>query len=590
MNTETDSPVHSADASASPTPPTRAPMPPVPPTLDAATAHRHGAATATAASLAAFLAACGGGGGGGETPAPAPGPTPAVAPTRVQAARFLAQASLSSSATEIERVRTLGYSGWLDEQMALPRSSTNVEWLKSRGYDAVDFKNGFAGVDNMLWRKLIASPDPLRQRVALALSEIVVVGATGIAGLGFRQFAAGYFMDLLEANAFGTYRALLDDVSKSPAMGAYLTFRGNRKAAGQSVPDENYARESMQLFTIGLVQLNSDGTAKLGSNGQPQDTYTQTDVSQLARVFTGWDVDTSVGTADTPDRSFRPMVQIASRHELGEKKFLGTTIPANTDGAMSLTMALDVLLAHPNMAPFIGRQLIQRLVTSNPSAAYVGRVAAAFNNNGSGVKGDLRATVRAVLLDAEARSDSATTDPAFGKLREPVVRFVQWARTYALTDASGAWNLGDMTDPATRLGQSPLRSPSVFNFFRPGYVVPNSGINASGNRTVPEFQITTESSVAGYVNFMQRTIGSGVNGSASLRGDYTALTGLIADSAALLAELNVTLAAGQLSAATLAALKTALDTIAVTTTTGQANRLYAAITLVMAAPEYITLK
>jgi uncharacterized protein (DUF1800 family) len=549
---------------------------------------------ALTALLGTALAACGGGGDGGSpSPAPSPGPAPQAAPTRTQAARFLAQASLSSTPAQIERVQALGYGGWLDEQMALPRSSTNVEWLRSRGYDAVEFRNGFAGADNMLWRKLIGSGDPLRQRVALALSEIVVVGLGGISGLAFRQFAAAAFMDVLEANAFGSYRQLLEEVTRTPAMGAYLTFRGNRRAnaATGSVPDENYARELMQLFTIGLVQLNSDGTPRLNGNGQVQETYTQDDVSQLARVFTGWDVDTSVGTTDTPDRSIRPMVQIAGRHETGEKRFLGTTIPANTDGVASLGVALNTLMAHPNVAPFVGRQLIQRLVTSNPSPAYVARVAAAFNDNGSGVKGDLRATVRAVLLDAEARNDAAAAaDPGFGKLREPVLRFVQWARTYSMADGGGAWAVGDLSDPATRLGQSPLRSPSVFNFFRPGYVVPGSAINANGNRTVPEFQITTESSVAGYVNFMQRAIGSGVNGSAAYRGDYASLTPLVADSAALLAELNVTLAAGQLSAATLASLKTALDTIAVTTATGQANRIYAAITLVMAAPEYITLK
>ena len=553
-----------------------------------APAQTHAALLATVTALSAALAACGGGGGyDAAAPAPAPGPTPAAAPTRAQAARFLAHASLSSTATEIERVQALGYSAWLDEQMALPRSSSNVDWLRLKGYDAVDFKNGFAGVDNMLWRKLITSADPLRQRVALALSEIVVVGVTGIAGLGFRQFAAGTFMDILEANAFGNYRKLLDEVTHSPAMGAYLTFRGNRKAdaATQSLPDENYARELMQLFTIGLIQLNTDGSPKLSSSGAVQETYTQEDVTQLARVFTGWDVDTSVGTADTPDRSIRAMVQIAGRYETGEKRFLGVTIPANTDAATALTTTLNTLVAHANMGPFVGRQLIQRLVTSNPSAAYVSRVAAVFDNNGSGVKGDLRATVRAVLLDTEARNDSAAAaDPAFGKLREPVVRFVQWARTYKLADPADSWALGDMTDPATRLGQSPLRSSSVFNFFRPGYVPPNSAI---GSRTVPEFQITTESSVAGYLNSMQRWIGSGISG---LRGDYTALNALVADSAALLAELNVTLAAGQLSPATLAALKTALDTIAVTTTAGQTNRIYAAVTLVMSAPEYITLK
>ena len=189
-----------------------------------------------------------------------------------------------------------------------------------------------------------------------------------------------------------------------------------------------------------------------------------------------------------------------------------------------------------------------------------------------------------MLLDPDARSDSALTDPTFGKLREPIIRFVQWARTFGVTDATDLWRIGDLTDPAGKLGQSPLRSPSVFNFFRPGYVPPNSPI---GLRTVPEFQITTESSVAGYINFMQGIIGNGIVG---LFPDYATIRPLVSDSAALLAELNVILAGGQLSGATLASLKTALDTINVATTQGSNNRLYAAVILVLASPEYITLK
>ena len=535
------------------------------------------------------LTACGGGGGSGSAaPAPIVPPPPVVstAPTRVQAARFLAQASLSSTAAEITQVQTLEYSAWLDQQMALPRSSSNVAWLRSKGLDNVAYKNSQAGADQMLWRKLLASPDPLRQRVALALSEIIVVSVAGIANTSFRQFAAAAFMDILEANAFGNYRTLLEQVSTSVAMGGYLTYKGNVKANAStgSLPDENYAREVMQLFSVGLAQLNQDGSVKLGSNGQPLETYVQDDVSQMARVFTGWNVDITVGTTDDPNRIVIPMVQYASRHELGTKSFLGTVISANTDGVNSLRIALDTLMAHPNIAPFIGRQLIQRLVTSQPSAAYVNRVAAAFNNNGSGVKGDLRAVLRAVLLDTEARADASLTDPTFGKLREPMIRFIQWARTFGVTDPTDEWKIGDLTDPATKLGQSPLRSPSVFNFFRPGYVPPNSPIGA---RTAPEFQITTESSVAGYVNFMQGAISNGVSG---LKADYTSIRTVVSDSAALLAELNVVLAAGQLSAATLASLKSALDSISVATTAGSNNRLYAAITLVMASPEYIALK
>jgi uncharacterized protein (DUF1800 family) len=542
-------------------------------------------AGAAGASSTALLQACGG--GGSPAAAPPPPPPPPSTLSREQASRFLAQASLSTSAADIERVRSLGFAGWLDEQFALPRSSSNVEWLKSKGYDAVANKNSQNGSNNMLWRKLLASPDPLRQRITLALSELIVVSIGNIASTPFKAFSAAAFVDILEANAFGNYRTLLEQVSTSSAMGAYLSFRGNRKAnaATGSLPDENYAREVMQLFSIGLIDLNLDGSPKL-VNGGPHETYAQDDVSQMARVFTGWDLDTSVGTADTPDRVIRPMVQIASRHELGEKRVLGQVIAAGTDGVQSLKQALDILTAHANMAPFIGRQLIERLVTSNPSAAYIARVAAVFNDNGSGVKGDLKAVVRAILLDAEARGDAALTDPAFGKLREPLLRFIQWARSFGLASADDTWNIGDLSDPATRLGQSPLRAPSVFNFFRPGYVPPNSALGDLA-LAAPEFQITTESSVAGYVNFMQKNIALGIAG---MKADYSALLPLVADSAALLAELNVLLAAGELSAATLASLKTALDTIATTTASGQNNRLYAAITLVMAAPEYLVQK
>ena len=554
------------------------------PLTAAMTPERDSAALPAALLASATLAACGGGGADATVPPP---PPPPAAPTREQAARFLAQASLSATADEATQVQTLGYAAWIDAQIALPQGMSNVAWLRSKGFDALTYKNSVAGTDAMVWRKLMSSPDPLRQRLTLAWSEIIVVSVLGITGTGFRQFAAAAFLDILEANVFGNFRTLIEQVSTSVAMGGYLTFKGNRKAnpATNSLPDENYAREVMQLFTIGLIKLNPDGTPQLGGNGQPLETYTQDDVSQMARVFTGWEINTALGTADTPDRVIAPMVQIASRHELGSKSFLGTLIPANTDGVASLRLALDTLFAHPNVGPFIGRQLIQRLVSSNPSPAYVARVAAAFADNGAGVRGNLAAVTRAVLLDSEARASAGLTDPAFGKLREPIVRFVQWARSFGITDATDTWALGDMSDPARRLGQSPLRSPSVFNFFRPGYVPPNSPI---GQRTAPEFQITTESSVAGYVNFMQGVIGNAAVGGTTV--SYTGLEPLGPDSAGLLAELNLLMAAGQLSATTLAALRTALDSIATGTTTGLNNRIRAALTLVMASPEYITLK
>lgn len=499
-----------------------------------------------------------------------------------QAAGFLAQASLASTSADIAQVQQLGYSGWLDAEIAKPQGTGLVEMLKAKGLDDIAYKNNVAGIDNVLWKRLLTGSDALRLRVALALSEIVVV-SSNLAGVRYRQFAMAYYWGILEANAFGRYRDLLEQVSRAPAMGAWLTYRGNRKASGDSLPDENYAREIMQLFSIGVYQLNLDGSLKL-SNDKPIETYNQTDVSQLARVFTGWDLDPTQGTKDTPDASYHPMVQTAKYHESGTKTFLGTTIPANTDGETSLQLALDTLMAHPNMAPFISRQLIQRLVTSNPAPEYVARVAAVFNNNGAGVKGDLTAVVRAILLDPAARSSARLSDVSFGKLREPMLRFIQWARTFNYVDASDTWAIGDTSDPATRLGQSPLRSSSVFNFYRPGYV-PLS--NTIGQRTVPEFQITTETSVAGYINYMQNAISKGVAGN---QANYSTWLPLVNDSATLLAQLNLVLAANQISAGRLANFKTALDSIDTSGATGRNNRLYAAILLVMSCPEYLTQK
>ncbi len=505
----------------------------------------------------------------------------------MQAARFLAQATLGADKAQIASVQAGGYAAWLDDQFTVPRSQGHFDWLVANGYGIEANRNNATGMDNTIWRKLIASPDALRQRMVLALSEICVVSVLGI-DAQWRQFSVANYLDILEANAFGNYRTLLAQLSTSPAMGYYLTFRGNAKAnpVTGSLPDENYAREIMQLFTLGLTLLNSDGTPRLTA-GATTDTYDQADVSGLARVFTGFGLVTGNTSQFPPESQRDAMVQVAARYETGSKTFLGATIPANTEAFESLRIALDTLFNHPNLPPFVSRQLIQRLVTSNPSPAYVERVSAVFGNNGAGVRGDLQEVLRAVLLDPEARSDANLSNPNFGKLREPVVRFLNWARAFGATSPSNVWGIGDLSDPATRLGQSPARASSVFNFFRPGYVPPNSPIATQG-LTGPEFQITTESSVAGYVNYMQRAIsGQGIG---DVRANYTALQALAGDSAALLAEVNLVLAAGQVTAATLTTLKTALDTIAVATPAGQLDRVYAAITLVMAAPEYIAQK
>jgi len=545
--------------------------------------------TPAAAALAAatLLSACGGGGGSDSSSSPAANataaPPPPPPPTDAEASRFLAQAGFAAPTADIATVKASGYAAWLDSQFALPVSAGHFEWMLERGYAVEANRNSFTGLDNSLWRKLMSAPDTLRQRVVLALSEIFVVSMNGLP-VQWRGFMGAAFLDLLEQHAFGNYRDLLQAVTLSPAMGVYLNMRGNQKEDTRTgrVPDENYAREVMQLFTIGLVQINADGSAKLGSDGKPVDTYSLTDITDLARVFTGWDYD---GTSSTdPAYVKKPMVNNPARFATGAKKVLGVDIPSTADGAAAMKTALDTLANHANVGPFLGRQLIQRLVASHPSPAYVARVAAVWANNGAGVRGDLKAVVRAVLLDSEART--VPTGNAGGKLREPVLRLVQWARSFNAASPTGVWNIGDTTNPATRLGQSPLRSGSVFNFFRPGYVPPGSTLGTNAV-TAPEFQLCNESTAAGYLNFLQTAIASGVG---EVKASYTAELALVADPPALVANLALRLGGGGISAATESAIATAIATITATSDAGKLNRVYAAILMLMACPEYLIQK
>ena len=533
--------------------------------------------TAAALGSAALIAACGG--GGGDSPAPAPMPPAAASVSPAEASRFLGQAGFGGTDAQIGRVQALGYSGWLDEQFAAPRTQGHYDWMVEKGYAVTANINNFTGTDNTLWRKLISSPDVLRQRITLALSEIFVVSMTGLP-INWRGFVAAAYMDVLEGNAFGTYRTLLGEVTLSPGMGSYLNMRGNLRenAATGRVPDENYAREVLQLFSLGLVELSPDGTPK---NGVATDTYGQDTITGLAKVFTGWNNDAANNT--DPGYAQRPMVLTAANHSPSAKQFLGISIAAGTPGAAALQTALDTIAAHPNVGPFISRQLIQRLVTSNPSAAYVGRVAAVFANNGAGVRGDLRAVIKVLLLDDEARRAPVAGETTRGKLREPVVRFIQWARTFNLASPTGIWNIGNVSDPSTRLGQSPLRSPSVFNFFRPGYVPPNSALGTL-NLSAPEFQITNESTVVGWANWAQTFVLGGVG---ETRPDYTAELALATDATALVKRVSLLLSGDSLSAATLATITTAVGSIGATTDAGKLNRVYAAVHLVLCAPEYL---
>jgi uncharacterized protein (DUF1800 family) len=536
------------------------------------------------------------------------------------AARFLLQAQFSASDSDIASVRSKGYSAWLQEQFAAPATTTGFDWLNARGYSAINTSNFFDASypgDYMVWNQLMTSSDAVRKRVALALSEFFVVSLTGL-DFSWRSHAIAAWWDMLVSNGFGNYRKLLEDVTLNPAMGYYLNTKGNKKentATGRA-PDENYGREVMQLFTLGLYQLNSDGTEKRDASGNKLESYTQNDITNIARIFTGWDFDQTqnVNTVEpesnrnVPNTIFTriPMRLTAANHSALAAIFLGTTVPANTDGVAALKTALDTLFNHPNVGPFFGKQMIQRLVTSNPSPAYVARVAGAFNNNGAGVRGDLKAVFAAVLLDEEARSPAGLAQNGFGKLREPMVRMVQWGRTFGIASARGSWKMGDTSNPATQLGQSPLRSPSVFNFFRPGYVPPSTALSATLT-PAPEFQLVNESSVGGYLNGMQNIIRNGIfvnapdqpqNGSNTTNGyditaAYTAELALVLDAAALVKRLNLLLCAGQMSVANQTLIVTALNATALTATStdsAKLNRVAAAVLMVMASAEYLVQK
>ncbi len=570
------------------------------------------AAAALAASAA--LAACGGGGSsGGSAGFAASGngvqagsltplantPTGQTyvytkAQTDEEAARFLLQSQFSASEAEIAAVRSKGYLPWLGEQIDRAPTQTGWDWIAARPHDSVN-------VDDMIWNQLMTAEDGMRKRMALAFTEIFVVSANEL-GSSWPHHMMAQYWDLLVAGVTGNFRKLLEDVSLNPAMGYYLNTRGNQKENAQGrQPDENYAREVMQLMTLGLVQLDADGTVRTGGDGAPLDSYMQDDVSNLARVFTGWDLDIPAAERNTftpPGQTFtiessawtkRPMALTASRHSTLEAKFLGVTVPAGTEGKAALRIALDGLFNHPNVGPFICKQLIQRLVTSNPSAAYVKRVSDVFADNGTGVRGDMKSAFAAVLLDNEARSPAGLTDASFGRLREPMLRLVQWGRTFGAASTSGNWKVGNLSRANDQLGQSPLRSPSVFNFFRPGYVPPSTSI-ASAKMVAPEFQLVNETSVGGYLNFMQGFI---TRSGKDVNVEYAAERALVLDPVALVRRLNLLLTGNQLSPATQKLIADALATPALTPASSDANKLnrvYAAVLLVMASPEYLIQK
>jgi len=539
--------------------------------------------------------------------------------TRQNAFRLLTQGTFGPVSADVASVAMNGGTAWLDAQLAMPSSTTFVKRWDSDNA-AIKLKTPGLTADgnsiiSQFYYHAINGKDQLRQRVAYALSQIMVVSLQGIPVSQSRTAAS--YMDMLNRDAFANYRTLIQDVTLHPAMGVYLNSLHNMKEnliTGQ-IPDQNFAREVMQLFSIGLVQLNPNGTPKL-LNMQPVETYSANDISGLSKALTGWSwygPDTSDPrfygdpAAQDPNRTIQPMQGYTKWHSTSAKQFLGVTIPAQQtpNPSASLATALDTIYNHPNVGPFIARQLIQRLVTSSPSTAYVGRVAAVFNNNGSGVRGDLKAVVRAILTDTEARTPTGTS---YGKVREPVLRLTAWMRAFGATSDSGIVKMWPTDDPGKQLAQSPLRSPSVFNFYRPGYIAPATETGAK-SLTMPELQITNETSVAGYINFMTSTVRYGIgqlgvhNGvtRADVQPNYAPEQALATDSASLVDDVTSKLVGDGAPDSYKAMIRTAVDSIAIPVAkTDGSNasqidyaktvRVNAAVLLCLVSPEFIIQK
>ena len=523
---------------------------------------------AAAAALLVFLAACGGGKGeSGDTSADSTSAPAAAGPTNapLAAARFLTQATYGPTSAEITRLSSMTYSAWIDEQFAKPQSFHRL-YLNQASADlaATGGQVSQTNFFDSYWSQAIAGDDQLRQRAAFALSQVFVISFTDATLRNQPRGVSGYY-DTLAENAFGNFRDMLEAVTLHPMMGVYLTYLKNQKedATTGRVPDLNFAREVTQLFTIGQYKLNADGTVVTGADGKAVAAYVSADLEGLSQVFTGWSW--YAGSAPTDrtsrryfdndanlERDWRPMQdynQFAPNtnfHSISAKNFFGVTIPAQTlttaDTKGDLKIALDTLFNHPNVGPFVGKQLIQRLVTSNPSPAYVARVTAAFNDNGAGKRGDMKAVWKAILLDPEART--ASTAPGAGKVREPVIRLANFMRAFNAQSRTGRFmGIGNTDDPSGSLNQTVMFAPTVFNFYRPGYV-PSSKPIADAGLVAPEMQIVNDVSVAGYMNYMSRIIQ--IDPNRDIQQDYTAELALAEKPAELVERMNLLLFSGQM--------------------------------------------
>lgn len=559
-------------------------------------------------------------------------------PTRAEAARFLSHATLGYSLPEVDDLVARGYDAWLTTQFSIPNSKylNHFDWLSAKyPFGSAGNEFGPYRFTSSALRRITEGGDTLRQKMTFALSQVATLTATVDLGTAYVYFLAGGYYDILQNNAFGNYRALLEGISRSPAMARFLTFLGSRKAQGTEVPDENYAREIQQLFTLGVEALDPvTGVPVINAaTGRPYEPYGRPNIVNLAKIFTGWEESAAYDNPARFNSANFALTNSSTQHDTSEIKLQYTirsnqnpsdaskvyafTVPAGADALSRLRVALDGLFGHPNVAPFVSKQLIQRFTTSSPSATYVRNVAAVFNNNGAGIKGDLKAVIKAILFDeslfvtdglGQLRRTGGLASDTFGKLREPFARLTQWARAFGATSKSGRWDAGyygDSIHTPENLGQAPLHAPSVFNFYRSGYVSPSSVIAKRPPVTVvdgattyvqpnlaPEFQITDEVTTVAYVNFMADVIDSniGVSRRADITSNYSAWLSKSASPASLVSDLNLLLTANRLSQTNIDRIVNAVSTMPAASDGQKRARVQAAILLIMASPEYLVQK
>ena len=535
---------------------------------------------------------------------------------RMEASRFLAQSTLGFGMDRIDDLATIkdnDFEGWINEQFQ--QSPTLLEPLvykitneikdlwRANGKNLEDFFGPWALHFNYaFWQANMTNNDLLRQRVTLALSEILVISINS--NLTDHGEGLANYYDLLLRNTFGNYKDILKEVTLHPAMGHYLSHYNNQKTneAANIHPDENYAREIMQLFSIGLYELNLDGSQKK-QNNQPIPTYTNDDITQLAKVFTGLSASGLGEEAWTDDIYFgidfyqidktKPMKMYDEWHEQGSKTFLGKTVSAGQSGMNDINDAVDIIFNHPNVGPFLATRLIQRLVKSNPSRGYVSRVASAFNNNGSGVRGDMKSVIKAILLDEEARTCNNINSSSAGKLREPILRLGHVAKSLPLDSPQERyWNSG--FEQLNSMKHSPLAAPSVFNFYTPDHSP--IGAIADSDMVAPEFKILDSSSSINYINkanqwFVWESLWWTWEGDYGVENPsliYTELLDLADEPEALINRLDILYTHGQLTENTKAIIKEAM--LGLKWENVNYDRVKLGLYLLLISPDYAILK